>query len=732
MSKKATLKNEVTALLKSKKNMMTKTAYDKYVIKLFNADHKATYTSMLNDLKHVTGKNTTVQQIRANKKDEAEQTKQYMNLGTMRDYKGTNKFAKQNKQPEEKGNRHMVYDGKEINMTELYKSFKGMEKKKHFQVRDLEKLPVRIVGNPNNVMAFKLKSTDNLKKADVQTIANKVSKILKTSGINGQLATSIMYKKGWRSGYFGEIGQDQVLYNGDDYDGGSGEDQDDEFKRLVFYFYMTKNRGGNSPHNDCLYNCLYQLIDQKQLTFTKPEQLKYYLRLYRDDPVDIALIPRLEARIKIKINVSGDYTYVSNYNSQREINLKLINGHYTIDQAKMKLVYIPSTEKQLLLYDNTLFIAYDGHKEFKLSYDEYISIVRNETQYRIINRVNSKISMEAEYQQTMREIDEIKEASNGEINYYKTYSDKNTALTLFNHLTRTVPKPEQITQLEAQWINEASNSALMFHEVYEGPAYNYDIKSMYPSIMKSRNFLIPIKAGTFEYIEQFENNFVRFGIYRAIIKPSDNTDTNKLFKFVRNNYYTHYDIRRAMDLKLEIELINDGQANALVYHRDKCITGSELFGQYVDKLFDLKQKKVKRAKAILNILWGALSQKDLVKKDVKKSSGNILYIPEDSNIKSIRPSMHDEDTTLVQYVKNDKVYKTNFARICPFLIAKGRSDISKIMEPYKHSVKRVHTDGFILSEEGKEIKIGDELGDLVFEGYNETIEIVNMNKVIVK
>lgn len=716
---KTALKNEITTLLKSKRDLMTKTAYEKYIVKLFGETHKATLNSIKNDLMHVTGKNTTVKQIKLNKKTEAQQMQEMLKLGDLAT-------------KTEKKQRHMVYNGNEIKLTDLYKHFKGMHRKSHFDVGYMEKLPIRVIGNPSTITSFKMKSNDNLTKQNIQEMANQMSRILKQSGINGKVMTSIRYDKGWRSGYFGTIGEDQVLYDGDDYDGVVGEDQEDNFHSVMFYFYPTSSKGGTSLHNDCLYDCLFQLLGLDLLPFSKPEQLKFFLRLYRDDPVDIALIPRLESKIKIKINVSGDYTYVSNYNSQREINLKLLNGHYTIDPSKSKYVYIPSTEKQLLLYDNAFFIAYDGEKEFPLSYNEYISIVRNETKYRIINRSNPKISLEMEYKQTMTEIDQIKEASKGEINYYKTYNDKNTALTLFHHLTRTVPNPEQISQLEAEWINEASNSALMYHQLnYEGQGYNYDIKSMYPSIMKSRNFLIPIKAGTFEYIERFENNFVRYGIYRAIIKPSSNNDINKLFKFVRNNFYTHYDIRRAMDLNLEIELINDGQANALVYHRDKCITGSELFGQYVDKLFDLKQKKVKRAKAILNILWGALSQKDVIKKDVRKHSKTILTIPENAQF-TIRPSLHDENQSLVQYIRNDKRYKTNFARICPFLIAKGRFDISKIMEPYKENLVRCHTDGFILTEEGTNLRLGDDLGDLVFEEYNQHIQIINMNKVIIK
>ena len=53
------------------------------------------------------------------------------------------------------------------------------------------------------------------------------------------------------------------------------------------------------------------------------------------------------------------------------------------------------------------------------------------------------------------------------------------------------------------------------------------------------------------------------------------------------------------------------------------------------------------------------------------------------------------------------------------------------MEPYKNIVKRCHTDGFILSEKPNDIKIGFELGDLVFEGRTEQIQIINLRKPII-
>ena len=41
-----------------------------------------------------------------------------------------------------------------------------------------------------------------------------------------------------------------------------------------------------------------------------------------------------------------------------------------------------------------------------------------------------------------------------------------------------------------------------------------------------------------------------------------------------------------------------------------------------------------------------------------------------------------------------------------------------------------NTDSMLLSEEPKNIKLGDNIGDLVFESYCEKLEVLNCNSVI--
>jgi hypothetical protein len=304
---------------------------------------------------------------------------------------------------------------------------------------------------------------------------------------------------------------------------------------------------------------------------------------------------------------------------------------------------------------------------------------------------------------------------------YKTGSDNVTALNLFNQYSKHIDLPPPIQQVESTFINNASQGALIFNtKGYNGQAYKADVKSMYPSIMKSK-MLFPVREGKLKYITEFDTYF-HYGIYRCVI-----SGTTKLFRFNFDNYYTHFDLNTAKDLGLNIKLIIDDQPNFLYYSRDKCLTGFEIFGRYVDKLFGLKQKKILGSKSILNILWGSLSEK--YKKDVVHKTGNKFEIPAEAKINFIKPSIINENEILISYSNFNNLYKYGYARIMPFLISKGRKIIAEIIKPFENICIRCHTDGIILKEEPIGIKYGDKLGDLVFEGYFENI-IINKSGFI--
>ena len=180
-----------------------------------------------------------------------------------------------------------------------------------------------------------------------------------------------------------------------------------------------------------------------------------------------------------------------------------------------------------------------------------------------INKVRTEQSLEEQY---IKHIEEtkvlliIKETN--KINLCKTGNNKLMALHLFDSLTKHIATPQIIKQVEADYIANASQGALIFNtKDYKGSYHKYDIKSAYPSIMKSVQ-LFPVKEGEFKQVTQkeFDNyTFYPFGIFRCKIKYDENY--KKLFRFSDKNYYTHIDLTRAKELNLNVELIIDEQAN---------------------------------------------------------------------------------------------------------------------------------------------------------------------------
>jgi hypothetical protein len=209
---------------------------------------------------------------------------------------------------------------------------------------------------------------------------------------------------------------------------------------------------------------------------------------------------------------------------------------------------------------------------------------------------------------------------------------------------------------------------------------------------------------------------------------SSDRNINKLFRFNDENTYTHFDIYRARELNLHIELNIFVDINCLLFSRDKLLTGSELFGSYVDILFKLKKQKVTpRAKQILNILWGALGERKTKKSIISDDKDNSFNIEEDSKLILIKP--YDDKNTLIEISNNDRQYQTNWGRLCPFLISKARCKMSKIIEPYKENVMRFHTDGFIITNKLNDAKDDGSLGSLKFEGHY-LVKVLNCNKII--
>lgn len=71
--------------------------------------------------------------------------------------------------------------------------------------------------------------------------------------------------------------------------------------------------------------------------------------------------------------------------------------------------------------------------------------------------------------------------------------------------------------------------------------------------------------------------------------------------------------------------------------------------------------------------------------------------PEAGILETIIPT--SSDSWILQYSNPSNLFKGEYPRIAPFILAQGRKIVSSYIKSYKDQVKRIHTDGFILSED---------------------------------
>jgi hypothetical protein len=364
-------------------------------------------------------------------------------------------------------------------------------------------------------------------------------------------------------------------------------------------------------------------------------------------------------------------------------------------------------------------------------------------QYRIKSeyyyiKVAKSAELIKEYDMYIDNADQLKQITHGRINLYKTQTIKETALKLFYEQIQHIQDPDQIDDAEAEFILNCYRGGLLFGEKYKGTAYKGDVCSMYPSIMTSK-IMFPTKKGEFKTIttEQMYcknksgETYFKTGIYRAII-TSTNKD-KKLFHFNNLNYYTNVDLALAHKLNFTIELINDNTPNFLFYPASSLTTGTTLFKNYINYLFELKQAHpdLQYIKRILNILWGALSETNITNSYSTTTDKEITI---NDNERIVNINKYNDNHFIIECEEVGNKFCSGFARISPFLTAYGRSMIAQLAKEHVKDVNhiyRVHTDS-ILSSEPLNIKDKSEckLGDFGLEHGKKEVEVVNMMKVI--
>jgi hypothetical protein len=134
---------------------------------------------------------------------------------------------------------------------------------------------------------------------------------------------------------------------------------------------------------------------------------------------------------------------------------------------------------------------------------------------------------------------------------------------------------------------------------------------------------------------------------------------------------------------------------------------------------------MKGAKKIMVFLWGALCQYNTQKKYFNKTDEEFDM---EGDIKESKSSTVNKDQYIIETYQEQK-FINNWARIKPFLLSKGRFEMSKLIEPYKNICVRCHTDSMICTEYPKDIILGSYLGALEFKEHSDHIIVKNIMKV---
>jgi hypothetical protein len=610
-------------------------------------------------------------------------------------------------------------------------------------------------GNENIEVREYMYNNVNRSVNDINKFVQGIAKKLTDKGLDFKINTSLYTPLNWKSGRITQGNHSIQMWtpnwgtnegNANDnlhewYDNGKGN-----VEKFSIFVQTLQPIGGHDDHNDCLYNTLKTLLKETLTNkWDYPWKLKKSLNIARDDKVNCKdHIDMIERILNIGIFIEGDFIRLPKIDTKTSITITLQDGHYSPKRERKTHESITRfSEKKPLFYNlnkkTNIYTFYDGttiQSEPRHSFLPKVQY-RTKTDYYYIKCANNA-DLINEYNLYTYNADQLKQITHGRINLYKTQTIKETALKLFYEQIQHIPDPEKIDDAEAEFILNCYRGGLLFGEKYKGPAYKGDVCSMYPSIMLSK-IMFPAKKGEFKTItnEQLctKNKqgevYFKTGIYRAIITPT-NKD-KKLFHFNNLNYYTHTDLALAHKLNFNINIINDNTPNFLFYPPSACITGTTLFKNYITYLFDLKKAHpdLKYIKRILNILWGALSETNITN-SYSVSTDKELIINNTERIVNIKKYNDAEFIFECEEVGNK--FCSGFARISPFITAKGRSLIAQLAKEHVKDVDRiyrVHTDSILCSEP---LHIKDktdcDLGDFGLEHGEKQVEVVNMMKVI--
>lgn len=309
--------------------------------------------------------------------------------------------------------------------------------------------------------------------------------------------------------------------------------------------------------------------------------------------------------------------------------------------------------------------------------------------------------------------------------YYRTHG--NNVKTFFKRLCKNDKNEykfkyfDDVYYDEYIWFKNCKNCGLMYlkEKGKYKDTYGYDFKMSYPTDMSDISFMMPTKRGKEKYITELPvAKYISFGIYRVSI-TCDDDNFNKIFTINDKDYYTSYSLKFALKmqkkLNIKIKLIIDSKPNAYIYERKDLISGNKLFGNWYNRLVDLKKEFPFNGliKMLASSGWGHLQE------------AKIEYVDEPQLIEMLeegkRISHHGNDLdyiiadikmigdrTRYSLINSKKaVYDLPF-RLLPFITSFSRVKMGEVINKFDvyDDVLRIQTDSITFLKEFNEVVKG--------------------------
>ena len=530
-----------------------------------------------------------------------------------------------------------------------------------------------------------------------------------------------------------------------DYDGETEIDEDDVINMMSMYFIpVAKSKVGSDKHNDCLYNCLKESFYELPEVMKSPSVFKQYFGYERDDKMELERLSEYEDKLKLNISTSGEFKYESDGKYPRSTRLFVRSGHvqraYAIDDwKKLTYGYRKTKQRRYPIFFKVdlendavkMCMLENGKNGDKITFTKPVSYLRdfyttNPFRFKyflkkveIVNKLdedgkkmyNEKdrlikyqpepedvIESELERMEFLREMafKMLGHRRRESFNPYHSQFKLGPIATQFwlKHVPKVLHNVDDYDVEEEQWLSNAMGGGVIYADPCElKKGYEYDVNSMYPYLMTKVDFIT--RKGEFKTITEIPKIKNPYVIVRCKITNYN----DKLFQPNKHNFYCGLDVKTALKEGYDIELIQDGKPNYLVYGKNTRITGEEIFGSFVKNVYFLKSSGVQDAKMCLNYLWGYLSSKSTYEVNTDDAD----YDVDRSKIKTIFPrgsAKNGEQHYTYRMYKNHangqkRQFNLKYSRFAPFLTCKGRRMIYKAVKPVQDNVVRVHTDGFI-------------------------------------